>query len=280
MFISKMYLPEMDLQKWIKVFWIVEGIGNGSMDQSPLIPDGCATLVFVLNGTLKLPYYQSGTMTYGAYIIPPNTQSHFNLISDDIFHIDIQLNPGVFYKLFGIPASALESRIYTLDELSIFLDMSILEQLSANKHNTPVLLTHLNNFIYKLFSKNYFHEDSLLAGVTQLYKDGDIDTFFSQQNLSVRQLQRNVKNLTGIGPKAISRISRLYNVLDHIAKIPAESKFLYNDLENNFSDQSHFIKEFKSFTGVTPNSFLFHRDDFLQFSGLCSYHPNVPYKSA
>lgn len=280
MFISKMYLPEIDLQKWIKVFWIVEGIGNGSIHQSSLIPDGCTTLVFVLNGSLELPYYNSKTMTYGAYIIPPNTQSHFNLISDDIFHIDIQLNPGVFYKLFGIPASVLENRVYTLDELSISFDTTILEQLSSNKHNIPVLLTHLNNFIYKLFSKNYFHEDSLLAGVTQLYKDGNIDTFFSKQNLSVRQLQRNVKNLTGIGPKSISRISRFYNVLEHLTNKSIEEKFSYNDLENDFSDQSHFIKEFKSFTGFTPNNFLSHRDHFLQFSGLHSYHTNSSSKTA
>ncbi len=279
MFISKMYLPETGLQKWIKLFWIVEGMGNGIIHQSPLIPDGCATLVFILNGTLELPYYKFGTMKYGAYIIPPNTKAHFNLISDDIFHIDVQLNPGVFYKLFGIPVSVLESRIYNFDELSISFDTTILEQLSSNRHNIQILLTHLNHFIYQLFSKNSFHEDSLLAGITQLYKDGDIDTFFSQQNLSVRQLQRNVKNLTGIGPKAISRISRFYSVLDHITNIPMESKFSYNDLDDNFSDQSHFIKEFKSFTGITPNDFLFHRDDFLQFSGLCS-NPNFSYKSA
>lgn len=280
MFLSNMYLPAENLQKWIKVFWVVAGNGNGLIHQSQLMPDGCATLVFILNGTLDLPYYQNASMRYGAYIIPPNTEHHFNLISDDIFHIDIQLNPGVFYQLFKIPVSKLENRIYNLSELSISFDSAILEKLFIHKNETELLLHYLNSYIYTLFSKNNFYEDSLLKGITQLYKDGDVDTFLSRQNLSVRQLQRNVKNLTGLSPKAISRISRFYGVLNHITNMPIESKFSYSDLDDHFSDQSHFIKEFKSFTGITPNNFLFHSDDYLQFSGLCAYHTNYSCKSA
>jgi len=275
-----MYLPAENLQQWIKVFWIVEGQGTGLIHQSTLIPDGCATLVFILNGTLDLPYYQNGSMKYGAYIIPPNAEHHYNLISDDIFHIDIQLNPGVFYQLFKIPVSILDNKIYNLSELSISFDTSILEKLLISKNNIEVLLHHLNHYIYTLFSKNNFHENSLLKGITQLYKDGDVDSFLSHQNLPVRQLQRNVKTLTGLGPKAISRISRFYEVLGHIAHMPSEHKFSYIDLDTNFSDQSHFIKEFRSFTGTTPNNFLYHRDEFFQYSGLCTYQTNIFCKSA
>lgn len=275
MFVSKMYLPEEHLQKWIKAFWIVEGTGNGAMHQYRLIPDGCATLVFILGGSLSLPFYQNKEMTYGAYIIPPNTQPHENMISDDIFHIDIQLNPGVFYKLFKIPVCLLENRVYDFSELSIPFNPSVLEELALCRYDRKILLARLNMFVFNLFSPIDFKTDILLTGVAQLYKDGDIDRFFAQQSLSIRQLQRNVKTLTGIGPKSISRISRFYNALEEIKNKPADVKFSYHNIEDNFSDQSHFIREFKSFAGFAPIQFIHHSEEFLQYTGLCRYHKSV-----
>lgn len=275
MFTSKMYLPESRLQKWIKAFWVVEGGGIGSIHRYHLIPDGCATLVLILNGTIELPFYRNGLMKYGAYVIPPNTQPHDNLISDNIFHIDIQLNPGVFHKLFGIPVSLLENRIYNLNELSIPFDNALLEQLIVNRGNIPISLVYLNNAIHKMFSKKDFYVDPLLMGVTQLYKDGDIDKFFLHQKLSIRQLQRNVKNMTGIGPKTISRISRFYSILEDMKNKQNNCVFSYYDVEADFSDQSHFIREFKSFAGLPPIQFMGHSEEFLQYTGLCQYHKSV-----
>lgn len=280
MFISKMYLPAENLRQWIKLYWVVEGIGNGMLHQSPLMPDGCATLVFILKGQLELPFYKNGTMRYGAYIIPPNTEHHHNLISDDIFHIDIQLNPGVFYQLFKIPVSALDNRVYHLSELSIAFDTTILEKLFINKETPITMIQELNSYIHSFFSKNNFHEDPLLKGITRLYLDGNIDEFIHHQNLSIRQLQRNVKSFTGLGPKSISRISRFYGVLDHFRTMPEQHRFSYSDLVEEFTDQSHFIKEFKSFTGITPTTFLEHKEEFLQFTGLSTYQSYLNAQSA
>lgn len=41
-------------------------------------------------------------------------------------------------------------------------------------------------------------------------------------------------------------------------------------LKHNFSDQSHFIREFKHFTNDTPNRFVKGSNNFPQFKGLCN----------
>lgn len=269
---SKMYLSGGRLRQWIKAYWIVEGHGNGTTEQYRLMPDGCATLVLMLNGSLRLPWYQNGTMEYDAYVVPPNTEPHHNLISDDVFHIDIQLNPGVFYRLFNISPGALGNKIHSLRELSIPFDPSVLEQLLALRHNPSMLIARLDRMMETWFDRRRFKTDALLLGLSKLYRDGDIDRFFTGQGLSIRQLQRNVKTLTGISPKTISRIGRFYAILETIKHVPGDTKFSYNALEENFSDQSHFIREFKSFTGMSPNVFIADTTPYLQYEGLCCYH--------
>ena len=40
--------------------------------------------------------------------------------------------------------------------------------------------------------------------------------------------------------------------------------------EQNFSNHSHFIREFKSLTEATPESFLNINKEFTQYQGLCN----------
>lgn len=41
-------------------------------------------------------------------------------------------------------------------------------------------------------------------------------------------------------------------------------------LEYKFSDQSHFIREFKYFSNETPSKFLKEIDLYPQYKGLCN----------
>ena len=147
MFSSKMYIPNEKLKDWIKVFWFLEGNSNQGLTYTRnILPDGCATITFVIQGNMDLTIYKNGKIKRGIYIIPPVVNAHYDLISDDIFLIDIQLNPSIFYKLFNLPVNQLENRIYTFDELSLNFDKSILEKIYEVKNNKNIiysLLSHL-----------------------------------------------------------------------------------------------------------------------------------------
>ena len=45
-------------------------------------------------------------------------------------------------------------------------------------------------------------------------------------------------------------------------------KYIQLTNDYNFSDQSHFIKEFKSFSNDTPNKFLKNINNYPQIDGL------------
>lgn len=271
MFKSSMLIPHEKLKNWIKVFWFFEGNGNGNLiGCQKIIPDGCATVFIVLDGEIDFTTYKNGKMTRGIYVHPPVMKSYMSYVSDDAYFIDIQLNPSVFYRLFNIPVDELKDTMYTLDDLSINFDSLFLERIYEFKHDKIKVYNELNNFLLELFYKLDFNKNESICSINKLYKDGDLDAFFKSQNLSVRQLERNLKKTTGLTPKALSRIGRFYSILNYIKFREHNSEFKELAKEQNFSNHSHFIREFKSLTDATPETFLNINSEFPQYQGLCN----------
>ena len=63
------------------------------------------------------------------------------------------------------------------------------------------------------------------------------------------------KNNAGTGPNAIRKMIRFDRAVKNISQYPVRSwaGFAY---DSGFADQSHFIREFKAFTGYTPLEYL------------------------
>lgn len=271
MFSSKMYIPNEKLKDWIKVFWFLEGSGTGELSFTRnLLPDGCATVTFVLQGNMDLTIYDNSLITRGIYVIPPVVNAHYDVISDDIFLIDIQLNPSIFYKLFNLPVKELKNKIYTIDELSLNFDKSILDKICEIRDDKNAIYSLLNKFFLDLFDKLKFNSDEIILNINQLYKNGNLDDFFHSQNLSIRQIERKVKNYTGLTPQNLSRLGRFYSVLEYMKFRQFNLEYCELALEYKFSDQSHFIREFKSFCNETPSKFLKNIDLYPQYKGLCN----------
>ena len=248
MFSSKMYIPNEKLKDWIKVFWFLEGNSNQGLTYTRnILPDGCATITFVIQGNMDLTIYKNGKIKRGIYIIPPVVNAHYDLISDDIFLIDIQLNPGIFNKLFNLSVKELENRIYSLDELSIKFDKTILDKITEEKNNKNAIYSLLNDFFIDLFHQHNFYSDEIILAINQLYSNGNLEDFFKSLTLSTRQIERKVKNCTGLTPQNISRLGRFYSVLEYMKFRQYNLEYCELALEYKFSDQSHFIREFKYF---------------------------------
>jgi AraC-like DNA-binding protein len=74
-------------------------------------------------------------------------------------------------------------------------------------------------------------------------------------NISIRSLERKFMQYTGLTPKQFAKIVRLNSILNRInSGDPCKSI----DIAYQFGyfDQTHFIKDFKSFTGEIPSAFI------------------------
>ena len=79
----------------------------------------------------------------------------------------------------------------------------------------------------------------------------------------MRQIQRKVKESTGLTPRTIQRISRFHKIIENFRYSSKNSNASVIAQNLEFFDQSHLIKDFKSFSGITPKLFLSNREKFL-----------------
>ncbi len=74
-------------------------------------------------------------------------------------------------------------------------------------------------------------------------------------NLSRRQFERRFTKTIGLTPKRMCRIARIIGV---ISQLETGQKYNWSDIAfaGGYSDQAHFIREWKYFTGSSPQSYL------------------------
>ena len=84
-----------------------------------------------------------------------------------------------------------------------------------------------------------------------------------------KHLISQFKKFIGIPPKHFQRILRFNDVF---AQMQADQFLSWSDIANlcGYSDQSHFIREFKNFSGFNPESYLSQEfeDDVTNFFPL------------
>jgi AraC-like DNA-binding protein len=85
------------------------------------------------------------------------------------------------------------------------------------------------------------------------YNSEKIISISNRKNISVRYLNLLFSQYTGLPPKLFYKINRFQHSLSLIQS--NEQKLTRVAYDSGYFDQSHFIREFKLFTGITPNSF-------------------------
>lgn len=73
--------------------------------------------------------------------------------------------------------------------------------------------------------------------------------------VSNRTLERKFKYILGIPPKMFAKVVRFQRVLEKIRCNSASRNLTEIACEFEYSDQAHFIRDFKSMSGVLPGSF-------------------------
>jgi len=70
--------------------------------------------------------------------------------------------------------------------------------------------------------------------------------------ISQSPLEKRFRKVVGTTAKKFASIVRFNAILDNLSETKSLTQICY---ENDFFDQAHFIKDFKQFTGDTPENF-------------------------
>lgn len=180
-------------------------------------------------------------------------------ISGSISSVGAQLNPGAAAAMLGVPAGALAERHTRLDDLWGPLAEQIRERLALAGTPECTLALFESMLIARLATRHAARATDALHPVivhalARIPTAHDIDSVVAETGYSHRRFIALFRNAVGLTPKLYSRIVRFQAAIDRLA-VPGERAGARIATDSGFSDQSHWIREFGTFAGVTPGAY-------------------------
>ncbi len=266
------YKPSALLQPYVENYWF-QIFDGGAGEESPLqkcLPLGMAQVIIhthqqecrvLLEGEWqKLP----DAFFVGIYkdVVTWKTQGYSVCFG-------MNLKPESLIHLFKVPAAALFND-YT--DVSNFLNARINTMAGQmyGKEEPADLMKIAETYLLNAL-KNVQAERSYMSEAAKIIRQAkgniSIEKLCKNLYVSERQLQRSFKDALGTSPKTYTRIIRFRNAYAHIQRVKEEKlSWASISYDYGYSDQAHFIRDFKEFTGVIPSLMIGDGRQFYQLS--------------
>ena len=175
--------------------------------------------------------------------------------------MQVIFKPHALKTLLGINASLLSNGWAELHE---FGAEDLTSQLMEAR-NEQERMTFLTSFLVARF-KQAKPRDTLVEESLRLIHNNSgaihIKDLLDSLHLSERQFERRFTQTVGLTPHLYLRVKR-FNEAIRLIKTGQFERLTDVAYALNFSDQSHFIRDIKAFSGMTPTSLSQQADDFL-----------------
>lgn len=252
------YIPSDALQKYVKCYYVYES-GLQHLADDRAFATGCVEIMFNLDGA------QWQTNINGRFI----QTSKVELWGQIIKPLPIKLTGKS--SMLGIRFHPFGAALFFHEDVSLFnnqvIDLRclmgpVIDELYAMLQDAAEITNRIaliENFLVKRISLLEFRKEksTLVKRVmNELARDDffdNIENVASRYGITSRYLQKIFLQTTGLTPKLYSKINRFQKSLVLVGRgdLPLTSIAC----DSGYFDQSHFIREFRSFTGMTPSAF-------------------------
>jgi AraC-like DNA-binding protein len=247
------------LRDYVKCYYISETSMNDSLEDRAFAT-GCVEIMFNL-GTGSWQ-----TAVNGEFVTTPDIELWGQIIRPLTFK---SLGRNIMFGIRFFPHTAslflnenieqFNNQVFDFKDVAgapvRLLHSKLLENPSLGKRVDIVedFLLHRLSLFEKRFSKI-----QLVSNIIDELKQDDffdnIENVASRYGITSRYLQKIFLQYSGLTPKLFSKINRFQNSLRLVAKKGSSLTSIGYDC--GYFDQSHFIREFKSFTGFTPSGYI------------------------
>ena len=192
----------------------------------------------------KMPIcFLSGIDTKNTVAVMDGTFSHFG----------ISFYPHSLHIFFGIDANEL---VNCMPDIGMVCYSDIQRKLE-HAHSHLERVTIVSKYLYDKI--NSIHRiDPLVDQIIQtkdIHATSNVLELARKHKVSERNLERKFKMTVGVSPKKLQRIARFEKSLQLLANA-GYSQLTEIAYRLGYTDQSHFIKDFCSFSGMTPYDFV------------------------
>ncbi len=257
-------LPSEPLQPLINCYWHIDSEGETAVETQKIVPDGYPEIILHYGAPYEINL--AGTWSrQSQHLLAGQIRHYFYLRNTGVSGmIGIKLQPTALTYLFGTDQSTLTGKVVALpEEIAAALAPVIAKLKSGLDVNGlwGALDTIFLNQTAQVASAQEL--DTALSMITERHGNIGVSELLAAADCGERKLERLFKRFIGLSPKFYARIIRL----SYIFELMQEGDKSWSDLvyDSGFYDQSHFIKNFKEFTGEDPSSYGFDERNMANF---------------
>jgi AraC-like DNA-binding protein len=240
------YHPSRHLERYVEHYWVVEWDLRGEApERAETLPHPSVHMIFERNGTSR--------------IRGPARKKFSRLLDDKGGVFAVKFTPGGFYPFVGAPVSGFSDKIVRLRDVfgqrGDDLNRAVLAE------DTDLSRINLVESFLLARLRNVDEADENVPKVTeivyQIAKDRGIlkvQDLVERYTLNKRTLQRLFAKYVGVSPKWVIQRYRLNEAAEELATGESISQAELA-LNLGYSDQAHFIRDFKSIVGVSPAAY-------------------------
>jgi AraC-like DNA-binding protein len=249
---TQFIIPPTSISQFVSGILVIENANDRHEFVIPLFANGSPTLVFQTTSAAKGKQTIGNLTLYGQTIRPDELkfQDRFTFIAYFFY-------PHSLKNLFGINPVEITDGYLDLTLLKQTRELSLQDQLlhAASLEESLVLV---ERYLLKLYGDKKQDDKKIIFATNALRKHKGIYPLVKLQDnlhMTERSFQRLFENNIGVSPNLYKRICQFHFAFQQVN----QNRFLkLTDVayDSGFADQSHFIRVFKEFTGLTPNQYL------------------------
>lgn len=245
------------LQPFIKSYWTLRSGDTGFCTTLP--PEPSCHLLFNFADKTIWRNGKSEAVLKHAYVSGVRAKPYTIIPNGDVDYFAVQFYPDAFYPLFGLPMKELTNTPVDIADANIRDCEKIIERL-FEANDTYLRITLIEELLIRSLQRNDAHDETKLYYLKAILKAihatngqarlADIATGIG---IYYKKAERIFNEYLGVTPKFYSRVVRFNHGLTLLEKLPSGN---YTDIayRSGYTDQSHFINEFKHFSGSSPSA--------------------------
>jgi AraC-like DNA-binding protein len=247
------YAPSPALRPFVDRLWTLEAPA-GSGDADPVLPDGHVEIIVhagdpfceIVNGRRhrQSPVLLAGQLTRSVRLAPDGA----TLVAG------ARLHPNGAHALLGVPQRHLTDRVVDLSTAHRRLARILMDD-ATGRDGRESLVAALDRALVRITPpaaprSPAAHAIGLAMSRRGLVQVGDLARAVG---VSDRQLQRHFHDEVGMPPKRWLRVLRFQEVLRRLRGQSEDVTWTDIAATCGYYDQSHFVHDFRSFTGQAPS---------------------------
>ena len=246
---SRTFLPPKGLQSLVRFGWTLDSLTEGSAPHR-LLAESCPNIVVIQHGSFT---EADGSRAADIHLAGALSRATGNTGHGPFKLFGIYLWPWAVRVFFGLEPVETQDRFISLEECVSPEEQSRLINASDPHGAMDVAAAWLFR-IRKEVERDPLPE-TLVRRMIEAHGSGQLDPYITNSGLARRQFERRFKACTGFSPALFQRILRFqytYRLIERgVARNLTEVA-----LEAGYFDQSHFIRDFKRFSGLDPKAYF------------------------